>query len=149
MKKLISKVAIGLALAALVMVPLARQVTAHNAGLDGGVDRLEVAVTNYIATVTAGNDTNTTTLVLPALSSGAGYYTYIKVTPATNVCMAFGRAATTNDPQVTTAGWSWTLPANSLNDGGPYRNTAIYLRDTRGATNLTTTATIEAWKVVK
>jgi hypothetical protein len=108
-----------------------------------GVDRIETAVTNYVAQVR----TNTTAAVVPALGTGAGLYTYIKITPATNAYIAFGRAATTSDPQIGTTGYTWTLPAGSVHAGGPFRNTAIHLLHTAtdASTNL---VTVETWKVL-
>ena len=112
-----------------------------------GVDKIETVSTNYVASVVT-NASTSATAVLPALTAGQGLYTYIKITPATNAHIAFGRTPTTSDPQITTAGWSWQLPAGSVDNGGPYRNTAIHLRSAQADTN-TISVTIEAWKVIK
>lgn len=107
-------------------------------------DQTETLVTNYTATVVGGNVTNATTLVLPASTSGAGY-SRIDITPSTNVCIAFNREATTND--VTVASYTHRILSVV---GGPYRADAIYLRDSRGGTNVTgVTAVVTVWQINK
>jgi len=105
---------------------------------------VEKPLTNYTATITGGNDTNTSTQIIAVPTAGT-VITRINVVPATNVCFAIGRAATTNDRQITaSAPFSWTV-ANA--EKGPYVVTNFFARDTRGATNLTTTATVEVWGI--
>jgi hypothetical protein len=66
-----------------------------------------------------------------------------------NSYVAYGRVATTSDPVLAAGGsLTWTLPAGSIDAGGPYRNTAIYLCN-GAATNNGATANVTAWKVIK
>jgi Tfp pilus assembly protein PilV len=137
------KYLVGIAVVAVAALIAVSGVNAQQAG----VDKIETLSTNYVAQVRT-NAALAATAVVPALTAGQGLYTYIKITPATNAYIAFGRTPTTSDPQITTAGWSWSLPAASVDNGGPYRNTAIHLLNTSGdaTTNL---VTVEAWKVIK
>ena len=135
-----------LAVAAVMAVAALIAVSGSNAQ-QSGVDKIETLSTNYVAQVRT-NAALAATAVVPALTAGQGLYSYIKITPTTNAYIAFGRTPTSSDPQITTAGWSWQLPAGSVDNGGPYRNTAIHLLNTSGdgSTNL---VTVEAWKVIK
>lgn len=140
MKKYLVAVAV-VAVAALIAV------SGSNAQ-QSGVDQIETCATNYVASVTT-NAATMATAVLPALTAGQGQYTYIKIKPTSGaVHLGLGSAATTSKQQVDTNGWTWTLPAGSVNAGGPYRNTAIYLLNA-SASNDTVSVVVEAWKVVK
>ena len=113
-----------------------------------GVDYIETPVTNYIASVTT-NRANTAIAVVPALDTGAGLYSYIKLTPAAGTAyIGFGSTnGMSTNATVTTNGWSWSLPAGGVN-GGPYRNSAIYLMNSAGDTSIVSVA-VETWKVKK
>jgi hypothetical protein len=138
MKKYLVGIAV-LAVAALIAV-------SGSQAQQSGVDKIETVSTNYVATLTTNA---TAAAVLPALTAGQGLYTHYTITVQSNSYVAYGRAATTSDPVLAAGGsLTWTLPAGSIDAGGPYRNTAIYLCN-GAATNNGATANVTAWKVIK
>lgn len=138
MKKYLVGIAV-LAVAALIAV-------SGSQAQQAGVDKIETVSTNYVATLTTNA---TAAAVLPALTAGQGLYTHYTITVQSNSYVAYGRVATTSDPVLAAGGsLTWTLPAGSIDAGGPYRNTAIYLCN-GAATNNGATANVTAWKVIK
>ena len=114
-----------------------------------GVDYIEVPVTNYFASVVT-NAATYGTAVLPALGTGQGLYSYIKIAPVSGtnyVGLGTTNGITSKTTITGTNQFLWTLPAGGVN-GGPYRNTAIYLMNASGS-NDTNSVSVEAWKVLK
>ena len=109
-------------------------------------DQVETLLLSTNVLVVGGNVTNTTTTLVVQAATGAASYSRIDIVPSTNVCLAFNREASTNDVQITTAGYSFKILSVV---GGPYRRDAIYLRDTRGTTNASPTASVSVWQINK